>query len=231
MSTNNGKATVVVPREGDIGKRWYADTVEGLERALIDSITLWTKDKLYKCPSQDPSDENNYVVSLIPPAIYAGYIPSALLSPNGELNPPDVPSVLVEGISGRLGISELSRAAARVIEYEVEVRIVVTLWDDAEDFSGYAEHKYLKEMLFLNLLKFRLLQGHFEMTGQAEWKNIASGHNNYFISEITLTYKMGMAPDESDDVELEARDRSFLFGGGPDLIINPKPILDPGFEL
>jgi hypothetical protein len=225
--TNN--ATFVVPREGDIGKMWYADTTEGLERALIDSITLWTKDKVYKSPCQDPNDPNSYLVNLIAPVIYAGYIPAALLSPNGELNPPSAPSVLIEGITGRVEIGELGRAAMRVTEYEVEVRIVITLWDDAEDYTGYADHRYLKEMLFLNLVKFRLLQGRFEMTQQAEWKNVASGHNNYFISEITLTYKMGCAPNESDDVEIESRDNAFLFGGEQKIEINP--ILDPAFEL
>src|SRR6266481_5493337 len=219
--------TFVVPREGDIGKMWYADTTEGLERALIDSITGWTKDKVYKSPSQDPNDPNNYLVNLIPPAVYAGYIPAALLSPNGELDPPSAPSVLIEGMTGRVGIGELSRAGMRAEEYEIDVRIVITLWDDAEDYTGYADHRYLKEMIFLNLVKFRLLQGRFEMTREAEWKNVASGHNNYFISEITVTYKMGMAPDESDDVEIEARDNNFLFGGEQKIVVNP--ILDPAF--
>jgi hypothetical protein len=228
MSNGNGADNFVVPREGDIGKRWYSDTVEGLERALVDAITGWTSDKVYKFPYQDPEDENNYLVKLIPCAIYAGYIPSNLLSANGELDPPSVPSVLVEGILGRAEIGELSRTEMRVSEYEVDVRIVISLWDDAEDFSGYADHRYLKEMLFFNLLKFRLLQGRFEMTRQAEWRNVASGHNDYFISEITLTYKCGVAPDESDDVELEARDRAFLFGNEIDINFDPKPTLPPG---
>lgn len=226
MSNGNGSETTV-PRQGDIGKRWYSDTVEGLERALVDSLTTWTGEKVYKQPLQNPADTNSYLVKLIPPAIYAGYIPSNLLSPNGELDPPSVPSVLVEGVLGRAEIAELSRTEARVSEYEIDVRIVVSLWDDAEDFGGYTDHRYLKEMLFFNLLKFRLLQGRFELTRQAEWRNIASGHNHYFISEITLTYKCGVPPDESDDVELEARDRAFLFGNEFDIKLDPKPAPPP----
>lgn len=210
--------TITVPRAGDIGKRWYSDDTEGLERALVDSITAWIGDKVYKCPSEDPNDPDGALVSLIVPPVYAGYVPTALLSPDGVLTPPSAPSVLVEGHSGKLEIG------AREEEYEVEVRIVITLWDDDPTFAAYSDARYLKEMLFFKLLQFRLLQGKYEMVRLAEWKNIATGHNNYFISVIETTYKLGPAPDLSADVDADIDDNDFLFDGA--LVVNATPGTD-----
>jgi hypothetical protein len=221
-TTTNG--TVTIPREGDIGKRWYSDDVEGLERALVDSIKAWIGDKTYKSPATDPSDPEGVLVNLIVPPVYAGYIPSSLLSPDGLLDPPSAPSVLVEGISGKLELG------AKEDEYSISVRIVVTLWDDAPDFGGYSDARYLKEMLYFKLLQFRLLAEKYEMHGTAEWRNVASGHNNYFVTTIETSYKMGPPPDSSSSVDADIRDNNFLFDGatvfvgtpGTDLVISDE---------
>jgi hypothetical protein len=139
--------------------------------------------------------------------VYAGYVPSQILSPDGVLDPPNVPSVLIEGHSGRAEIGQ------KEFEYQIQVRIIVSLWDDAPDYSGYSDARYLKEMIYFKLLQCRLLQDKYEMVELAEWKNIASGHNNYFISIIETTYKMGIVPDASASVDADIWDNNFLFDG------------------
>jgi hypothetical protein len=217
-AAKSGNGTVTIPREGDIGKRWYSDDVEGLERALVDSITAWIGDKTYKSPATDPNDPDGVLVNYITPPVYAGYIPSSLLSPDGLLDPPSAPSVLVEGVSGKLELG------SKEGEYEIAVKIVVTLWDDAPDFSGYSDAKYLKEMIYFKLLQFRLLQEKYEMTGTTEWKNVASGHNNYFVTTIEMSYKMGPPPDSSSSVDADIRDNNFLFDGA--LVVRSTPGTD-----
>jgi hypothetical protein len=219
---NNGSATVTVPRAGDIGKMWYSDTCQGLETALVDSITSWIGDKVYKSPSVDPNDPDGVIVNLIVPVVYAGYVPSQLLSPDGIRDPPSAPSVLVEAHSGRVMIT--GRYEARHEEYEVSARVVITLWDDAPDYTGYQDHRYLKEMLYFKLLQFRTLQERFLLGGTAEWKNIACGHNNYFISVIELDYRLGAPPDASDSVDIDIEDNNFLFDG--ELVVKSTPSTD-----
>lgn len=197
--------TIVVPRAGDIDKFWYSDNTEGLERALIDSITEWIGDKVYKAPKQNPNDPDVPLIDLIIPAVYAGYVPGNILSPEGILDPPSVPSVLIEGHTGKVLIGH------QEYEYEVEVRIVISLWDDAVDYTGYSDARYLKEMIYFKLLQRRLLQDKYEMIKEARWSNIASGHNNYFISVIETSYKMGIVPDDSASVDADIDNDNFLF--------------------
>lgn len=222
MKMRSANGSVSVPRAGDIAKFWYSDTAQGLEQALVDSIKGWIGDKVYKSPSVDPNDPDGVIVNYIVPVIYAGYVPSQLLSPEGTFDPPSAPSILVEAHAGRVMIT--GRYEARHEEYEVSARVVVTLWDDAEDYTGYQDARYLKEMIYLKLLQFRTLQERFLMAGTAEWKNIASGHNNYFITVIELDYRLGSPPDASDDTDIDIRDDNFIFGG--ELIIDAAPGTD-----
>jgi len=201
--------TVSPATGGDISKRWYSDTARGLETALVDLLTTWIGDRIYKSPVEDPNDPDGVVTNLIIPPVYAGYVPSNLLSPNGELDPPSAPSVLIEAHSARVQIG--GQAAERREEYEIAVRIVVTLWDDDPTFSAYADARDFKETLYFKLLQNRVLAGRYPLCNAAEWKNIATGHNNYFISIIELEYQVNTPPDAYDNIADEADENTFLF--------------------
>jgi hypothetical protein len=49
------------------------------------------------------------------------------------------------------------------------------------------------------------------MVKEIKWSNIASGHNNYFISVIETSYKMGIVPDDSASVDADIDNNNFLF--------------------
>jgi hypothetical protein len=194
---------------GQIGQWYYGWTCEALERALFDHLTFWVKEEVYKCPN--PSPEAGY--KLITPRVYVQEAPSNLVSPEGLLNPPLVPSIIVEAHSGELELHPLG-------EYLISVRLMISLWDDAPDFSGNLDCRHLTEMLYLKLLRYRVLAQRYELTGKPKWGKIIAGREPYFIRSIDLEYNMGSAPDESDNVEGD----TFLYENDSP---HPRAITDP----
>jgi hypothetical protein len=183
---------MAIPKTGLIEKWWYGWTTEALERCLSDNITDWVKEERYKCPN--PSPQAGYL--LIAPQVYVQEVPSNLVSPEGVFNPPIVPSIVIEAHAGEVELHPLG-------EYLVSVRLMISLWDDAPDFSGTLDCRHLTEMLYLKLLRYRVLADRYELTGKPTWKKVVSGRDPYFIRSIDLEYNMGAAPDQSDNVDAD----------------------------
>jgi hypothetical protein len=170
-----------------ISNWWYGWTAEALERCLVDHLTLWVADERFKCP-----DGNNNV-AMTAPFIYAGFIPQALLSPEGVGDPPIVPSILIEPHMGEADISPRS-------PYIISVSLLISLWDDDPTYAGNKDARRLTEKLYLYLLRNRLsLAERYDLKGKPTWKQLKNQRSNYFSYLIELTYDLGESPDDSDD--------------------------------
>src|SRR5260221_6571559 len=182
---------------GQIAQWWYGWTREALERCLSDSIKDWVKEERYKCPNPNPQPSPaDPDFKLIAPVVYVQEVPANLVSPEGVFNPPIVPSILVEAHAGEMELHPLS-------EYLVSVRLMISLWDDDPVSGGTLDCRHLTEMIYLKLLRYRVLAERYQLTGKPTWKKVVSGRDPYFIRSIDLEYNMGAAPDESDNVEAD----------------------------
>jgi hypothetical protein len=172
----------------------YGYTFGGLQRALKDKITEWTKDgPELKCVNGETPPK----IALVPPYVYIGYIPSNLLSPEGMSNPPVVPSILIDAHSAKTTVIPQG-------EIMVDVRILISVWDDSPDYLGNEDNKLLMEKIFLKMLRERdPFAGEYEMTGDISCKVVPAGRSNYFVSIIDATYNLGPAPDDSDNINLD----------------------------
>lgn len=152
------------------------------EDALVKFLTPLVTDLQFKVP--DPRREGASTVG--PPRVYGSYIPSD--QTGNQTLTQETPSVLVWLHSGS---SPMTDGAGY---YEIDFELLLSVWDDASDYSGIRDLRTLIDLLF-EQLAFKRGAGRFRLVGDLSWNILPNADRTAnFVAVIDGKLSLGYAP-------------------------------------